>query len=125
MVHLRAGPAGGADHERWYTFNGDAKSGAANVPITIYQNVGGSFDGPPVTTATAVGTGTLSFTTCTTGTLDYTFTDGSGRSGSIALSRITQNVTCVESGQPPTNPDFACLETGTTRRLRDKGSCSK
>lgn len=100
-------PAGGADHERWYTFNGDAKSGAANVPITIYQNVGGSFDGPPVTTATAVGTGTLSFTTCTTGTLDYTFTDGSGRSGSIALSRITQNVTCVASGQPPTNPDFA------------------
>lgn len=100
-------PAGGSDHERWYTFNGDAKSGTANVPITIYQNVGGSFNVPPTTSSTAVGTGTLSFATCTTGTLDYTFTDGSGRSGSIALSRITPNVTCVTSGQAPTNPDFA------------------
>src|SRR6188472_3951166 len=34
-------PAGGADRERWYTFSGNAQSGAASVPVTIFRNVGG------------------------------------------------------------------------------------
>lgn len=100
-------PAGGAERNRWYTFSGNGKSGAASVPVTIYQNVGGNFDAGPVTSAVAVGTGSLAFTDCTTGTFDYTFSDGSGRSGTVVLTRIMPNVTCAVSGTPPTNADFA------------------
>lgn len=100
-------PAGGADHQRWYTFNGNAQSGAANVPITIFQNTGGNFDAPPVTNGASVGTGALSFDTCASGSLTYTFTDGSGRSGTIPISRITPNVTCAVGTAPAANADFA------------------
>ena len=100
-------PAGGADHQRWYTFNGHAQSGDDDVQITIFQNVGGNFDAPPVTNGVAVGTGTLSFDTCTSGSLAYTFSDGSGRAGVIPITRITPNVTCVVGGAPAQNADFA------------------
>ena len=100
-------PAGGADHQRWYTFNGNAASGAANVPVTIYQNTGGNFDALPVTNGVAVGTGTVSFDSCTSGELSYTFTDGSGRNGSIAMTRLTPNVACVEgAAAKAANADF-------------------
>ena len=62
---------------------------------------------PPVTAGAAVGTATLAFDSCTTGSLSYAFTDGSGRMGSIPLSRLTQNVTCDAGGARPTNADFA------------------
>jgi hypothetical protein len=100
-------PVGGADRERWYTFNGNGRSGSASVPVTIYRNVGGNFDAPPITQPTMVGTGTLAFADCSNATLDYTFTDGSGRNGSIALTRLTPNVTCTVGTAPPTNADFA------------------
>ena len=73
------GPRGGADRERWYTFSGNAVRGQTSVPITIYRNVGGNFNAAPVTSATAVGSGTLAFTDCDNGTLAYQFSDGSGR----------------------------------------------
>lgn len=99
--------AGGADRQRWYTFDGNGQSGAPNVPITLYQNVGGNFDAPPTTNSTVVGTGTLAFTSCSAGSLAYTFTDGSGRTGTIPLTRLTSNVTCAVGATPATNADFA------------------
>jgi hypothetical protein len=98
--------AGGADHQRWYTFAGNAAAGNAAIPVAIYQNVGGNFGAPPTTQGVAVGTGTLTLSSCTDGTFNYTFTDGSNRSGAIALTRLTKNVTCVASGTPTTNADF-------------------
>ncbi|MGE5169052.1 MAG: hypothetical protein ACM3JC_01630 [Rudaea sp.] len=98
-------PAGGDDRQRWYTFIGDARRGAASVPVTIYRNVGGNFDALPTTSSTTVGSGTLSFTDCTNGTFAYTFTDG--RTGSIPVTRITPNVTCAANGTPGTSADFA------------------
>lgn len=100
-------PAGGADHERWFTFNGNGQSGAPSVAVTIFRNVGGNFNAMPVTQGTAVGTGTLTFVDCSNATLAYTFTDGSGRAGSIALTRLTPNVTCTVGSAPGTNADFA------------------
>jgi hypothetical protein len=100
-------PAGGSDRNRWYTFSGNARSGQASIPITISQNVGGNFDAAPITTSMPVGSGTLSFASCESGTLTYAFSDGSGRSGTIPLSRITPNVTCTIGAAPTTNPDFA------------------
>ncbi|HVO88268.1 MAG TPA: choice-of-anchor D domain-containing protein [Casimicrobiaceae bacterium] len=98
---------GGAASQRWYTFGGNAPSGQSNGTFTLYQNVGGNFNAAPITTATPVGTVTLNFTDCTNATMTYTFTDGSGRSGSIPLVRLTPNVTCVVSGSTGTNVDFA------------------
>jgi hypothetical protein len=100
--------AGGEDHERWYTASGPVTSGAPSAALTIYQNTGGNFNAAPMTTAQAVGTATLSFASCTSGQLAYSFTDGSGRSGSIPLTRLTQNVTCGMGAAPfSTNTDFA------------------
>ena len=99
--------AGGADHQRWYTLGGQVGSGQPSAALTIYRNTGGNFVALPITTAQAVGTASLSFDTCATGSLSYTFTDGSGRTGSIPLTRLTKNVTCDAGAARPTNADFA------------------
>ena len=102
-----AAPPGDADRQRWYTFSGNAQSGAASVAVTIFRNVGGNFNAPPMTAASAIGSGTLAFTDCSHGTLEYAFTDGSNRAGAIALTRLLPNVTCVTGGVPGTSADFA------------------
>jgi len=75
--------------------------------LTIYQNTGGIFNAPPITDAVPVGTATLRFDTCTTGTLMYAFADGTSRTGSIPLTRLTPNVTCSTTAARPSNADFA------------------
>lgn len=99
--------AGGADHQRWFTLSGNVVGGQTTASLTIYRNVGGNFNAPPVTNGIAVGTATLHFDSCTSGALTYNFTDGSGRSGSVPLTRITRNVTCSTTSARPTNADFA------------------
>jgi DNA-binding beta-propeller fold protein YncE len=99
--------AGLADHQRWYTMSGAVTSGQPSAALTIYQNTGGNFNALPMTTAQAVGTATLSFSSCSGGQLNYNFTDGSGRMGGILLTRLTRNVTCATTGPFPTNADFA------------------
>ena len=79
----------------------------ASIPVTIYQNVGGNFAAPPITQASPAGIATLSFSDCTNATFDYAFVDGSGRSGSIPLTRLTPNVTCAATAAAKTtDPDF-------------------
>ena len=97
---------GGAEHQRWYTLSGPVVRGQTRVSMTIYQNTGGSFNAPPATTALTVGTATLSFDSCTSGQLVYTFNDGSGRASTIPLTRLTQNVTCSATSPRPTVDDF-------------------
>lgn len=101
--------AGGADpdHQRWYTLSGPVITGQPNAALTIYQNTGGNFNAAPTTMGHAVGTATLSFATCSSGQLSYNFTDGTGRMGTMPLTRLTQNVTCSTTAPYPTNPDFA------------------
>jgi hypothetical protein len=96
---------GGADHQRWYTAQGPVVTGQPNASLTIYQNTGGNFNAPPVTTAHAVGTAMLGFDTCSSGQLSYSFNDG--RKGTIPLTRLLQNVTCSAASARPTNADFA------------------
>jgi hypothetical protein len=93
--------AGGVDTERWYSIQAEISSDSTMASVTIYQNTGGTFDAPPVTSAIAVGTGTLQFASCTFGQFTYALDDG--RSGSIALGRLLPNIDCVEAGTP-TNP---------------------
>ena len=98
---------GGADRQRWYTLSGNVESGQPYAALAIYQNVGGNFNAGPTTAGQAVGTATLRFDSCTSGQLDYVFSDGTGRIGSIPLTRLTRNMTCAASGTPRTNADFA------------------
>ncbi len=98
---------GGADHQRWYTLSGSTTSGSPTAQLSIAQNTGGNFDAPPVTTGVQVGTATLNFSSCNQGTLDYTFSDGSGRHGTIPITRILQNVTCTTADLAPVDSDFA------------------
>ena len=99
--------SGGAERQRWYTAQGQVVTGQPNAALTIYRNTGGNFNAPPITAAQSVGTATLSFDTCATGQLSYIFTDGTGRTGNIPLTRLTQSVTCSITTARPTNADFA------------------
>ncbi|MEO8675207.1 MAG: hypothetical protein ABI569_06475 [Casimicrobiaceae bacterium] len=98
--------AGGAERQRWYTLGGSVTSGQ-QASLTIYQNTAGNFNALPVTDGVVVGTATLSFDSCTSGQLAYSFTDGSGRSGTIPLTRLTIDQTCSTTSARPTNADFA------------------
>ncbi len=94
---------GGAEHQRWYTLSGTVASGQTQIPLTIYQNTGGNFNAPPITTAQPIGTATLSFDSCTSGELTYNLM---GRASTIALTRLMQNETCSATFAPPTNDEF-------------------
>jgi hypothetical protein len=98
-------PPGSSDRQRWYTFSGNAQSGQASVPITIFQDAGGNFNAPPIIVAAPVGSGTLSFSDCSHGALAYALADG--RTHTIPLTRLLPNVTCSTGSTRPTNADFA------------------
>jgi len=89
--------AGDESAQRWYTMQA-ALTTAESVEFPIYQNTGGNFDSPPVTTVRAGSTGSLAFDSCTSGTFTYAFDDG--RTGTIPLTRAMPNVNCVETGTP-------------------------
>jgi hypothetical protein len=99
--------SGGAERQRWYTLQGPVVTGQPSAALTIYQNIGGNFNAPPATNAQAVGTATLSLDSCASGQISYSFTDGTGRTGTIPLTRLLPNVTCSVTTPHPTNADFA------------------
>jgi hypothetical protein len=114
-------PAGGPDRQRWYTFDGAAHTGSATAQLTVRRNVDGNFAQAPSTSATVVGSATLTMISCTTGTLSYTLSDGSG-SGSIPLTRLTPNVSCTSSGAGSSfHPDFALSGTFNDPNLGGQG----
>ena len=107
LGHLRpqqpsAGRSGNAGIRCTGTYGrGDDDGYKLPLPLDIYQNTGGNFNAGPITTAQNVGSATLNFTSCEQGKLDYTFSDGTGRSGSIPITRLMQNVACYTTGAPP------------------------
>ncbi|MET0231015.1 MAG: S53 family serine peptidase [Rhodanobacteraceae bacterium] len=82
---------GGAASQRWYSLQTTYAAGAHSVAATIYASTGGVFNDPAHVTTTPVGSGTLTFQSCSAATLAYTFTAGenNGRSGTIPLQRAT------------------------------------
>ncbi|HEY0230200.1 MAG TPA: peptidoglycan DD-metalloendopeptidase family protein [Dokdonella sp.] len=91
-----AADASGA--QQWYTLQGQASSASASAAVPIYLTQGGRFDAADPTTTLPVGAATLQFSDCEHGSLDYVFSDGSGRAGSLALIRSLPNVTCTPGG---------------------------
>lgn len=92
---------GATDSQRWYSFDASIDADETSANVTIFQNTGGNFNAPPSTSAVMVGTGTLTFDSCTSGTFTYALNDG--RSGTMPVLSLLPNVECVESGTP-TNP---------------------
>jgi hypothetical protein len=91
-------PAGGAEKQRWYSLQGPVDNVNRIATLSIYKGDGGNFDAPPRVAATPVGSATLQFADCSHGTLTYLFSDGSGRSGTIPLSRLDASITCSPTG---------------------------
>ena len=104
-------PAG----QRWYTLQAAYDADVDAIPIQIFQNTGGTFAAPPITAASQVGTGSLTFSSCTTGSLDYAFDDG--RTGTIALVNLMPNVACGQdsnAGQTSAQLDAAWYDPNTS-----------
>ncbi|HXX85472.1 MAG TPA: hypothetical protein VEN29_16020 [Casimicrobiaceae bacterium] len=97
---------GGAASQRWYTFSGNVQTGQPSATLTLYENTGGNFDAGPVTNAMPVGMVVFSATDCSNTSMSYSFTDGSGRSGMVPMTRLLPNVTCVASGPETASADF-------------------
>ena len=96
---------GGVDTQRWYSMQAIAPAGAREVALTLYRSTGGTFDAPPATTATPVGTATLIFWSCTSAEFDYDLDDG--RTGSIVIQSLLPSVACSETQAPlPAPADF-------------------
>jgi hypothetical protein len=89
-------------HQRWYSFDAAIASDATEAEGVIYESIGGTFAGPPSTTARPVGRGTITFDSCTSGTFAYAFDDG--RTGSFALQSLLSQRGCDESGISVASP---------------------
>ena len=102
--------SGGPETQRWYSLQGPLAPGATHADLTIYRNTSGNFDAPPSTAANAVGTGTLTFDSCTSGTFTYAF--DAGATGEVEVRSLLPNVECVETGTPTHPPsDFGLSGT--------------
>jgi subtilase family serine protease len=88
-----------AGGERWYSLQGQVDASSTSATLPLYVSQGGNFAAPPNVGVAVVGQATLVFSDCMHGTLSYTFADGSGRNGSIPLTRLGSNVGC--NTQPP------------------------
>ena len=98
--------SGGEDHNRWYTYQADVTQGSSSADVIIYRSTGGTFAANGGTSTVRVGTGTIAFGSCTSASFTYAFDDG--RSGTIPLSRLMQDVECDDAVDPPPpiNNDF-------------------
>jgi len=93
-----------AGGQRWYSIQGQVNNTAAAATMPIYVSEGGNFDAPPAIGVEPVGQVTLAFSDCTHGTMNYAFRDGSGRTGTIPLTRLSANVTCTPGGDAANIP---------------------
>lgn len=84
---------------RWYTIQGQVHDGEVAATLPIYLTQDGAFGSAQATTTTVVGQATLGFSDCMHGTLQYRFSAGSGRSGSMPLTRMLANVDCTPAGE--------------------------
>ena len=86
---------------RWYGLTGDVSSAMPTTALQVFDVEGGNLNAPPALGPLgSLGSATLQFSDCNTGSLIYAFTDtdGSARKGTIPLVRLTPNVTCTPLG---------------------------
>lgn len=86
-------PSNDTADQRWYSIQGATALGETSAGFTVYQNTGGNFDAPPSTVATAIGTGSIKFFSCSSGLFTYALDDGS--SGIIPLHNLMTQYGCA------------------------------
>lgn len=75
----------GAPEHRWLTVQGNYSGDSAELPIFLTS--GGVFDQPTATTTAPIGTATVTFNSCTEGSIDYVLNDPP-LTGTIPLQRV-------------------------------------
>jgi hypothetical protein len=91
QTYASNGAGAGAAGQRWYTGQGAFVAFPWPIPGQLYETTGGLFDQSMADPTTAlVGSGTLTFTSCSSAKLSFKLTGGSsvGASGTIALSYV-------------------------------------
>jgi hypothetical protein len=89
-------------HANWLVFQGNlSQSHGASYDLLIGQNGGGNFNALPASTATLIGSATLTFHDCTHAALEFSLNDG--RSGTIPYVRLAPPSACSNTSpaQPP------------------------
>jgi hypothetical protein len=84
------GEGQGEAGQGWFSAQAPYTVGERTIELQVFASTGGVFDTGGGVSTTPVGTATLTFTRCTEGTFDYTFTAGemSGKTGTIPLTRL-------------------------------------
>lgn len=80
----------GAVDQRWMTAQGNALG--VESELMISRTSGGEFDAPQSVSTTNVGSGTVTFLSCTEAIFDFEL--DSGETGSIPLTRLAPDVFC-------------------------------
>jgi hypothetical protein len=96
-----------AGHQNWFVVQGNlSQSHGATYELAIGQTSGGNFDALPISPASLVGSGSLTFFDCTHAALSFSLSDG--RSGTIPYARLTPPSACSDAS-PALPPDDAQL----------------
>jgi hypothetical protein len=94
--------SGGSASQRWYSMQAAVAPGGTAASVAIYRNTGGHFDAPPATTAEQIGSGTLTFFSCTSAL--FTYAIDNGPSGAVPLHPLLANAECDDGADPDAAP---------------------
>ncbi len=92
----------GSSEQRWYFAQGEFADGDHVVNLDVLRPQGGRFAVSAAAAFPSVGSARLSFDTCDSGTLNYSFTE-SGLNGEIALTRLFPDGICAQFLDPATD----------------------
>ncbi len=104
---------GGVSEQDWFALEGTGSVDGRVFPLTIGRPNANVFDnGASAGAPVALGTATLTFSSCTEAVLDFQFNAAAGgRSGQVVLQRLLSNVSCDEA-TPTANAPRGFLNSG-------------
>ncbi len=96
----------GSESHRWLTAQGNYSGNSAE--LTLSETSGGIFDAASTADTNAVGTFSISFSSCTDGLVAYQFSDD-GPSGEFSISRLAPDVLCGDLTAPASKVSITYL----------------
>jgi hypothetical protein len=92
----------------WITLQGNVSDTQSGARLSMFAAQNGYFDKLPKASTFNVGYADISFTDCTHGKVDYVFST-TGKTGTVPITRLTNNLTCSDTGAPqlfPSNSSY-------------------
>jgi hypothetical protein len=92
----------------WLTLQGDVNESQSSSRVALFAAQNGYFDKLPKPSTFEVGFADISFSDCTHGKVDYSFST-TGKTGTVPITRLTNNLTCSDTGAPqlfPSNSSY-------------------